>query len=144
MLRKQARCTPTLSIGHQLPNKDLLLKTDHLRPGDCISLDQYQSSIPGRLEHTYEKEKKEEKYTGGTIFVDHASGLMYLRHQVSLRVGETLKAKFAFEQMARDFSISIKKYHADNMLTEFRQPLQVQSHLEMPGILVQLGHIQRT
>ena len=29
-------------------------------------------------------------------------------------------------------------------LTEFRQPLQMQSHLEMPGILVQLGHIQRT
>ena len=29
-------------------------------------------------------------------------------------------------------------------LTKFRQPLQVQSHLEMPGILVQLGHIQCT
>ena len=29
-------------------------------------------------------------------------------------------------------------------MTEFRQPLQVQSHLEMPGILVQLGHIQHT
>ena len=29
-------------------------------------------------------------------------------------------------------------------MTEIRQPLQVQSHLEMPGILVQLGHIQRT
>ena len=29
-------------------------------------------------------------------------------------------------------------------VTEFRQPLQVQSHLEMPGILVQLGHTQRT
>ena len=29
-------------------------------------------------------------------------------------------------------------------LTEFRQPLQVQSHLEMPGILVQLGHTQCT
>ena len=29
-------------------------------------------------------------------------------------------------------------------VTEFRQPLQVQSHLEMPGILVQLGHIQCT
>ena len=28
--------------------------------------------------------------------------------------------------------------------TEFRQPLEVQSHLEMPGILVQLGHIQCT
>ena len=29
-------------------------------------------------------------------------------------------------------------------LTEFRQQLQVQSHLEMPRILVQLGHTQRT
>ena len=29
-------------------------------------------------------------------------------------------------------------------LTEFRQPLQVQSHLEMPRILAQLGHTQRT
>ena len=32
----------------------------------------------------------------------------------------------------------------ETWLTEFRQSLQVQSHLEMPGILVQLGHIQRT
>ena len=36
-------------------------------------------------------------------------------------------------------------YHLQTItLTEFRQPLQVQSHLEMTGILVQLGHIQRT
>ena len=28
--------------------------------------------------------------------------------------------------------------------TDFCQPLQVQSHLEMPRILVQLGHTQRT
>ena len=34
--------------------------------------------------------------------------------------------------------------YTNPVLTEFRQPLQVQSHLEMPGILVQLGHIQRT
>ena len=31
-----------------------------------------------------------------------------------------------------------------DVVTEFRQPLQVQSHLEVPRILVQLGHIQRT
>ena len=33
---------------------------------------------------------------------------------------------------------------APEEVTEFRQPIQVQSHLEMPGILVQLGRIQRT
>ena len=32
----------------------------------------------------------------------------------------------------------------ERLVTEFRQPLQVQSHLEMPRILVQLGHTQRT
>ena len=34
--------------------------------------------------------------------------------------------------------------YAGGCMTEFRQPLQVQSHLEMPRILVQLGHTQRT
>ena len=32
----------------------------------------------------------------------------------------------------------------NSILTEFHQPLQVQIHLEMPAILVQLGHIQCT
>ena len=32
----------------------------------------------------------------------------------------------------------------DDFLTEFRQPLQVQSHIEMPGNLVHLGCIQHT
>ena len=38
----------------------------------------------------------------------------------------------------------IENIYSGVVLTEFRQPIQVQSHLEMPGILVQLGHIQRT
>ena len=37
-----------------------------------------------------------------------------------------------------------KRIHLLWMLTEFRQQLQVQGHLEMPGILVQLGHTQCT
>ena len=41
---------------------------------------------------------------------------------------------------ARDGSMA----RDQNNVTEFRQPLQVQSHLEMPRILVQLGHTQRT
>ena len=45
----------------------------------------------------------------------------------------------------RDTGIALRQWvHFQGVLTEFHQPLQVQSHLEMPGILVQLGHIQRT
>ena len=40
--------------------------------------------------------------------------------------------------------MSLSMYKAHMKLTEFRQPIQVQIHLEMPGILVQLGRIQRT
>ena len=38
----------------------------------------------------------------------------------------------------------IQSSYNRHILTEFRQPLQVRSHLEMPRILVQLGHTQRT
>jgi hypothetical protein len=65
------------------PNRDALLRQGDLKPGDCVSLDQYVSALPGRLLKGYGKEKKKEKYSGGTLFVDHASSLMYLRHQVS-------------------------------------------------------------
>ena len=41
-------------------------------------------------------------------------------------------------------NIVLLPIHLGKVETEFRQPLQVQSHLEMPRILVQLGHIQRT
>ena len=46
--------------------------------------------------------------------------------------------------MADRTPTAIESCRNELLLTEFRQPLQVQSHLEMPGILVQLGHIQRT
>ena len=41
-------------------------------------------------------------------------------------------------------SLDSGQTEADAFMTEFRQLIQVQSHLEMPGILVQLGCIQRT
>ena len=40
--------------------------------------------------------------------------------------------------------VAKKKMTVTPGMREFRQPIQVQSHLEMPGILVQLGHIQQT
>ena len=46
--------------------------------------------------------------------------------------------------MDDDMREMLDELFAATNLTEFRQPLQVQSHLEMPRILVQLGHTQRT
>ena len=56
----------------------MMIKREHLSPGDCVSLDQYESSIRGRLPpQTKGKECTDEQYTGGTLFVDHASGMIF-------------------------------------------------------------------
>jgi hypothetical protein len=65
-----------------------------------VLIDQYISSVPGRLPHMKGKEYKKDKFNGGTLFVDHASAYVHLTNQVSLRDGETLQAKNSFEKFA--------------------------------------------
>ena len=70
--------------------------------------------MKGRKENTYGKEKEVDKYIGGTIFCDAATGFIYTAHQVSLRVGDTLKSKNGFEQMALSLGVNVKSYFGDN------------------------------
>jgi hypothetical protein len=95
-------------------SREMSLKRDHLRPGDCISMDQFVCAQPGRLPHTKGKEKTEDKFHGGTIFVDHSSGFIFVHNQVSLRSGETLVGKQLFKTLAHDSGITLKKIHSDN------------------------------
>jgi hypothetical protein len=96
------------------PNKVNALVCDDLKPGDRVSLDQYVLSVPGRLAHTYGKEKKREKLTGGTIFVDHATGHVLIYNQLSDRAGKTLISKNKYERFTLDSGICTHTYHADN------------------------------
>jgi hypothetical protein len=109
-LAKQARRGAGSSEEFKLEDRDMILKRDTTEPGDCVSVNQYTSSVLGRLPHTKGKEKKEEKYNGGTIFVDHATGYIHLTHQVSLRAGETVNAKLNFERFAAQHGVYVKRY----------------------------------
>jgi hypothetical protein len=71
--------------------------------------------VPGRLPNTKGKEPSQLKYHGGTTFVDHASSFIFLVNQTSLRAGETLQSKIAFERLARTCGHRIKSFRADNM-----------------------------
>ena len=84
MLSKQMHHTPGTNSGALVKGKEMMLRHEHLQPGNCVSLNQYESSIPGCLPHTYGKEKKGDQYYGGTLFVDHASSMVFIQHQVSL------------------------------------------------------------
>jgi hypothetical protein len=94
--------------------KDGSLRKETLQPGACISTDQYVSHVPGRLEHTYGKENTEERYIGGTLFIDEASQFIYIQNQVSLGATETIRAKHKFERLAQRHGIKVKSYRGDN------------------------------
>ena len=93
-------------------NACMSLKRGHVNPGDCISADHYISSVPGRLPHTFGREK--DSYTCGSLFVDHASGKIFNFCQYSTNANETIKSAQRLESMARQENIKVKKYHSDN------------------------------
>ena len=55
-----------------------------------------------------------------------------------------VSAKLGAAMSQHDLSSNDIDADTPTFVTEFRQPLQVQSQLETPGILVQLGPIQHT
>ena len=77
--------------GKQIPNKNPhktpnpaktdVIKEENLFPGDCVSSDQFEYSVKGRLLHTRGKEDPDLVYCGVTIFVDHTSNYISVHYQ---------------------------------------------------------------
>jgi hypothetical protein len=128
-LAKQHR-RPTGSQKKQdRPESEMAIRRNNLKPGECISIDQYISRTPGRLPSTRGKESLRDRYSGGTLFVDHATALVFIKNQISLRVGETLQGKHEFERYAEQHGVKVKSYHADNHpfgAKEFLEDLELQ------------------
>ena len=70
--------------------------------------------LGGRLYTSAGKEAEKDKYMGGTIFVDDASGMMFYYNQVSLNAQETLWGKHHMEREALRHGIEIHAYRANN------------------------------
>ena len=93
--------------------KDGILKKGHLRPGGMVSSDQFVTFLPGRLPNTFGRENVKDKYTGGTVFIDEASSMIFVENQVSLGAAEMIQAKHKFEREALRHGIPILGCRAD-------------------------------
>ncbi len=82
-------------------------------PGQCVSIDQLESSIPGQIAQMKGCLTKK-RYRVATIFVDHFSGLSYIHLQKSTNAKETVEAKIAFECFASKRNVTIKSHQANN------------------------------
>jgi hypothetical protein len=78
-----------------------------------VSVDQFESPIPGMVAHINSKPTTA-RYKCGTIFVDHLSDITYIHFQKTSSAVETIMAKEAFERWSMSHGVKIKHYHADN------------------------------
>jgi transposase InsO family protein len=96
------------------PNKDEAKnRRENLAPGEVVSVDQIESSIPGLLAQITGSLTRR-RIVGSSVYVDHGSDLSYIYHHTSMGSEETVKGKESFEQFARTHGVHIKHYHADN------------------------------
>jgi hypothetical protein len=86
---------------------------EKVSPGDIMSVDQLESSTPGFIGQISGALTRQ-RIVGSTIFVDQASDLSYVYHQLSMSSEEIVLAKESFERYAKSHGVTIKHYHADN------------------------------
>ena len=99
---------------------------DDLRLGDCVSMDQYKSSVPDHLSNTKGKEPKKDRYNEGIILVDHVLSPVFVNNQIFLNIGETLWGK---EHTGR-----LQNPGCDNQIVPCWQSLaELKSNIETSG-----------
>ena len=118
----KAKRLPDGAIRSELDDTvDGTLKQNNLRPGSQVSTDQYVSSIKGRLPTGSGRGQEHLKYSGGTIYVDHATSYMFVENQVSLNAAETIRGKHKFEREMRIFGNKVHLYRGDNGIFQSRE-----------------------
>ena len=96
------------------------LKKKKLIPGQQVSVDHFQSALPGRLYNSKGRTAAKDMFHGGCIFVDNSSGYIQVRHQVTFNAGETVKAKLFYKRDMSSYGVCIQEYHTDNGLFTFK------------------------
>jgi Reverse transcriptase (RNA-dependent DNA polymerase)/GAG-pre-integrase domain len=95
------------------PSKNQVPTNIATRPGECVSVDQLESSTLGLIGQMKGKLTKS-RYRVATVFVDHYSNLGYVYLQTTTNAAETLQAKMEFEKYTRSYGVVIEHYRADN------------------------------
>ena len=79
-----------------------------------MSLDHFICSAKGRLTSSKGKTPTDQMYCGGAIFVDKASGYIFIQSQISFSAEETLQAKLTFEWMCLSHGVKVTSFISDN------------------------------
>ena len=91
----------------------MAINSVHLIPGECISTDQLESNMPGRIPNMKGKHSASHYHTP-TLFADHASRYINVSLHISTGAQEVTDAKLKFKREAKEKAMTIREYQADN------------------------------
>ena len=66
-----------------------------------VSADHYISQAPGRLYHTKGESDPSDMFSGGCVFIEHASGYVSIKHQVDINATELSRQKSLLRRRLR-------------------------------------------
>ena len=109
------------------------LKVGDVFPGRTVSMDQYVVPLKGRTIAS-----SNPTIVGGTIFVDHSSGRIFIHNQSDLGAASTLVGKHLLERDGHHLGIQIKNYVSDNGIftsSVFQNDIaRKDQHLHLSGV----------
>ena len=111
--KQRARSAPGLKTS-LLKHRSGILKNNSLQPGQEVSVDHFICSQKGRLFTSRGKTSDSSMYSGGCIFVDHASGYIHVEFQSVMSSHATIESKLEYENICRDHGVIPQKYLSDN------------------------------
>ena len=65
------------------------LKSNHLRPGDAVTTDHFESRIKERTLSSFGRSTSQQ-YVGWCLFVDHMSSYIHVEHQLGFSSSDTI------------------------------------------------------
>ena len=124
----RAKQRPTDVSTTTTPNKALLMIKKR-KPGAQVSVDQYKSSVQGRLASSMGRE---------SFLCNHATRYIQCYHQNTLCAADTMISTRAFGRPAKSCGVKIKAYHGNNGIfkpAEFQDTLaKLEQHLKFSGV----------
>ena len=114
-LSRAKKRNPKVVKQEAIKEKEAILAWEKYQAGDFVSTDQFVVKTPGQQLEGYGREGINNRYHGGTIFNNAATGIIWVEKQITLGAGDTLIAKQTFEDWLRDTAqVEIQHIHSDN------------------------------
>ena len=90
-----------------------------------MSTYQFVCRTPGQLPSGYGQEGNQSRFNGGTIYNCAASGLIWVKNQVSLGANKTVMGKEWFKQWLYNIvCVKVKHFHGDNGILSLEEYCQ--------------------